>query len=62
MAENTRAAKLVELSVAQLSELLRGQFRTTSEANMRDCLGRLAAPAKGKRQQTTGDKKKLARS
>lgn len=59
---NGKAAKLLGLSVANLSELLRGQFRTISEADMRDYLGRLAAPAKGKRRRATGDKKELARS
>lgn len=59
---NGQAATLLGLSVANLSELLRGQFRTISEADMRDYLGRLAAPAKGKRRRATGDKKELARS
>ncbi|MDD5367347.1 MAG: XRE family transcriptional regulator [Gallionellaceae bacterium] len=59
---NGKAAKLLGLSVANLSELLRGQFRTISEADMRDYLGRLAAPANGKRRRATGDKKGLARS
>lgn len=59
---NGQAAKLLGLSVANLSKLLRGQFRTISEADIRDYLGRLAAPAKGKRRRATGDKKELARS
>ncbi|MEI7282206.1 XRE family transcriptional regulator [Pectobacterium atrosepticum] len=59
---NGKAAKLLGLSEGNLSELLRGQFRTISETDMRDYLGRLAAPAKGKRRRATGDKKELARS
>lgn len=45
---NGRAAKRLGLTTAELSALLRGQFRAISESDMRGYLGRLAAPSKGK--------------
>jgi DNA invertase Pin-like site-specific DNA recombinase/predicted XRE-type DNA-binding protein len=49
------AAKQLRITLSKLSDLLRGQFRTISEADMRDYLGLLylspVAPTKGKRQQ-----------
>jgi predicted XRE-type DNA-binding protein len=60
------AAKQLGITQSKLSELLRGQFRTISEADMRDYLGRLylplIAPTKGKRRRVTGDKKEMAKS
>jgi predicted XRE-type DNA-binding protein len=54
------AAKQLGITPSKLSELLRGQFHTISEADMRDYIGRLyiplAAPAKSKRQRVGGDK------
>ena len=54
------AAKRLDIPLSKLSDLLRGQFRAISEAEMRDYIDRLyhppVAPTKGKRRRTIGDK------
>ena len=52
---NGRAAKRLGLATAELSALLRGQFRAISESDMRGYLGKLAASVQGKLQRS-GDK------
>jgi len=54
------AAKQLDIPLSKLSDLLRGQFRAISEAEMRDYIDRLyhppVAPTKAKRRRTNGDK------
>lgn len=54
------AAKRLDIPLSKLSDLLRGQFRAISEAEMRDYIDRLyhppVAPTKGKQRRVTGDK------
>ena len=54
------AAKQLDIPLSKLSDLLRGQFRAISEAEMRDYIDRLyhppVAPTKGKRRRANGDK------
>ena len=54
------AAKRLDIPLTKLSDLLRGEFRTVSEADMHDYINRLhhppVAPTKGKRRRATGDK------
>jgi len=54
------AAKRLDIPLSKLSDLLRGQFRAISEAEMRDYIDRLyhppVAPTKAKRRRANGDK------